>query len=166
MKNIVLTVVAGILFPVLLHAQSVGDAFPDFVLKDFSGHPVAWAQFRGRVVVLNLWMTTCPPCKNEMPMLQQLQNEYGNRGVTVIGISADDKASAAAKFAHKLKIQYTLLLDPILMTSDSEQQKFAFVGLPTTFIVDAKGIIRTKIIGFTYKDDLRASLDQILAAGP
>ena len=97
-----------------------------------------------------------------MPMLQQLQNKYASRGVVVIGISTDEKAGTAAKFAGRLKITYPLLLDSILMTSESEQKKFGFLGLPTTFIIDRNGIIRKKMIGFTYQQDLERALKELL----
>ena len=95
-------------------------------------------------------------------MLQQLQNKYASRGVVVLGISTDEKASTAARFARQLKITYPLLLDSILMTSESEQKKFGFLGLPTTFIVDRNGIVRKKVIGFTYQEDLENALNQVL----
>ena len=95
-------------------------------------------------------------------MLQQLQNKYGSHGVVVLGISTDEKASTAAKFARHLKITYPLLLNSILMTSETEQKKFGFKGLPTTFIIDRNGIIRKKVIGFTYSEDLENGLNELL----
>jgi len=115
---------------------------------------------------VNLWMSTCPPCVKEMPMLQQLQKKYANRGVVVVGISADEKAGTAEKFAKKLGVRYTLLIDPNLMTSESEQKKFGFVGLPTTFIVDCTGVIRKKIVGFTSSEDIEKSLPGLLQHCP
>ena len=147
----------------VVQAQDIGQAFPGFVLNDLQGRPHSWSEFHGKVVVVNLWMTTCPPCKKEMPMLQDLQKKFANRGVVVVGISADDKASTAASFARKLRISYPLLLDPALMTDESEQKKFGLLGLPTTFIVDTQGIVRKKVIGFTYKDDIETGLNQILS---
>jgi hypothetical protein len=93
---------------------------------------------------------------------KQLQKKYASRGVVVVGISTDEKASIAAKFARQLKITYPLLIDSILMTSESEQKKFGFLGLPTTFIVDRNGIVRKKVIGFTYQEDLESALNVIL----
>src|SRR4051812_8409187 len=103
MKNHLLSIAALILACSCLYASEVGDRLTDFTLRNLEGHEVSWHEFQGKIVVLNLWMTTCPPCKKEMPMLQQLQNKYASRGVVVVGISADDKASTAASFARKLK---------------------------------------------------------------
>src|SRR5207248_2328977 len=101
-------------------------------------------------------------CKKEMPMLEEVQKKYAARGVVVVGISADANAGIAAKFARKLKVNYRLLIDPTLMTSDAEATKFGFVGLPTTFVVDRNGVIRGKVIGFTYITDLDGKLDDVL----
>jgi peroxiredoxin len=162
MRQLSLVIATLILACAVSTASEVGDRFPDFTLKNLSGREVSWKSFQGQVVILNLWMTTCPPCRKEMPMLQQLQNKYASRGVVVLGISTDEKASTAARFARQLKITYPLLLDPILMTSESEQKKFGFLGLPTTFIVDRNGIVRKKVIGFTYQDDLESAVRQVL----
>jgi peroxiredoxin len=162
MKPLSLTVALLILACAVASASEVGERFPDFNLKDLSGKEVSWKMFQGKVVIVNLWMTTCPPCRKEMPMLQQLQNKYASHGVVVLGISTDEKASTAAKFARQLKITYPLLLNSILMTSETEQKKFGFKGLPTTFIVDRNGIIRKKVIGFTYSEDLENGLNELL----
>src|SRR5688572_31015620 len=80
----------------------IGQRFPDFTFKNLQGRDVALAQFRGKVVLLNLWMTTCPPCRKEMPALQKLQQKYAAHGLAVVGISADGDAGIASSFARKL----------------------------------------------------------------
>jgi peroxiredoxin len=139
------------------------EPFPDFTLKDLHGRAVSLSQFRGKVVILNLWMTTCPPCKKEMPMLQQLQKKYANQGVVVVGISADEKANTAASFARTLGVTYPLLIHPALMISESEQQKFGLLGLPTTYILDKTGSVRKKVIGFLDKEDIEQALEEVLS---
>jgi peroxiredoxin len=162
MKQIV-SIVAGLFLAcVSSSASEVGDRFPDFVLKDLKGHTVSWKQFQGKVVVVNLWMTTCPPCKKEMPMLQGLQDKYASRGVVFVGISTDANARTADKFARKIGIKYTLLIDPPLYTEESEQKKFGFLGLPTTFVVDGSGVIRKKVVGFTYENEIEPALLELL----
>src|SRR5262245_23184180 len=107
MKRTVVIVSGLILACAVLNASEVGDRFPDFQLRDLKGHAVSWKQFQGKVVVVNLWMTTCPPCKKEMPMLQRLQDKYADRDVVFVGISTDALAKTASKFVKKLKIKYT-----------------------------------------------------------
>src|SRR5262245_54418752 len=124
MRRLSVAVATLLLACAIVSASEVGDRFPDFTLKNLSGREVAWKTFHGQVVIVNLWMTNCPPCRKEMPMLQELQRKYASRGVVVVGISADENANTAAKFARQLKITYPLLLDSILMTSESEQKKF------------------------------------------
>ena len=162
MKQIVIIVATLVLACVSLNASEVGDRFPDFKLNDLKGRLVSWEQFQGKIIVVNLWMTTCPPCKKEMPMLQRLQDKYAARGIVFIGISADNSAKIADQFARRLGIKYTLLIDPLLYTEEFEQKKFGFLGLPTTFIVDRSGIIRKKMIGFTYEDEIEPELRELL----
>src|SRR5262245_39096906 len=162
MKRIVNIVAGFVLACVSSNASEVGDRFPDFKLKDLMGRVVSSEQFQGKIMVVNLWMTTCPPCKKEMPILQRLQDKYATRGVIVVGISADDSMKTAEKFARKLDIKYALLIDPQLYTEESEQKKFGFLGLPTTFVVDRSGIIRKKVIGFTYQDEIEPELRELL----
>src|SRR5215831_3495983 len=105
--KITVAIMAGLVLAcAALNASEVGDRFPDFELKDLKGHTVSWKQFQGKVVVVNLWMTTCPPCKKEMPMLQRLQDKYASRGVIIVGISTDNSAKTADKFARNLGIKY------------------------------------------------------------
>src|SRR5688572_4248711 len=100
MKSFALIAAVLMLTGAFSQASEVGERFPDFTLKDLNGRTVSWTQFQGKVVVLNLWMTTCPPCKKEMPMLQQLQSKYAGKGVVVVGISADDNPATASRFAR------------------------------------------------------------------
>lgn len=81
---------------------------PDFTLMDQAGQPRSLSDWRGKVVLLNFWATWCAPCVKEMPMLVELQDQYGAQGFQVLGITMD-KPDPAAAFAEKLKINYPLL---------------------------------------------------------
>jgi peroxiredoxin len=163
MTKIYLCLALMVAWSTAISATEVGQPFPDFTLKDLNGRNVSLSQFRGKVVVLNFWMTTCPPCREEMPAFQKLQTKFGTQGVVVVGVSVDDNPRIAGSFARKLGVKYTLLIHPTLMFSESEQKRFAFVGLPTTYLIDREGIIRKKVIGFEYPEEFEQSVRDFLS---
>jgi peroxiredoxin len=132
------------------------DHLPAFVFRDLSGKEVSSERFRGKVLLVDVWATWCQPCKQEMPWFQELYEEYGQQGLDVVGISIDVTAQAAARFAEQYGIRYTLLHHPAVM------QEWGLLGLPTTFIVDREGGIRTKVIGFEYKEAFEEAVKQLL----
>jgi peroxiredoxin len=82
---------------------------PDFTLRDLNGNPVRLSSSRGKGVVLNFWATWCAPCRREIPWFIQLQQEYGARGLQIIGISMDDGGSSTVQqFAEKTGIDSLL----------------------------------------------------------
>jgi thiol-disulfide isomerase/thioredoxin len=132
------------------------DRVPAFVFKDLDGNEVSSEQFRGQVLLVDVWATWCPPCKEEMPWFQELQDSYGDRGLEVIGISIDPDPAAAARFAKELKVNYTMLHRPEIM------QEWGLLGLPTTFVVDRGGVIRRRVVGFEYKEAFEAAVRELL----
>jgi peroxiredoxin len=145
-----------------VEARQVPERFPDFTLKDLRGKQVSSAEFSGKVLLVNFWVTTCPPCKKEMPMLQSLHRKYAAHGLVVIGVSLDEKPGTAAAFARSLRITYPLLIHPTLMTDEAQQQHYGILGLPTTYIVDRAGVVRKKVVGFAYREDLEKSIQELI----
>src|ERR1700757_1184521 len=81
-----------------------GKSEPDLTLKDLDGKDVSLAQYRGRVVLVNFWATWCEPCKVEIPELIEMQQKYGAKGFTVLGVAMDDEGrSAVAPFVENEK---------------------------------------------------------------
>jgi cytochrome c biogenesis protein CcmG/thiol:disulfide interchange protein DsbE len=113
-----------------------GHPAPSFRIASTAGGFSALDAYRGRIVVMNLWASWCPPCRAEMPDLQRLST-YDPRDVTVLGINEGESAQRAAAFARSLGIRYPILLD-------QEQQYgrvYAALGLPTTVIVGRDGTV-------------------------
>jgi thiol-disulfide isomerase/thioredoxin len=133
---------------------------PDFAFKDFAGRVVSSDEFTGKVLLVDVWATWCPPCKEEMPWFQELQNKYGAQGFEVIGISIDANPADAAHFAGELGITYRMLHHPAIM------QEWGLLGLPTTFIVDRKRNIHRKIVGFDYKETFENAVRELLESEP
>ena len=88
----------------------VGQAAPDFTLKDLNGNRVSLSDFKGKVVVLNFWATWCGPCRVEIPHIDALYQKYKDQGLVVLGINAERNHEKVEEFA-KAKVSYTVLLD-------------------------------------------------------
>ncbi len=140
-----------------LVSESGETRIPGFTLKDTTGRRVSSEEFRGKALLVDFWATWCAPCKKEMPGFEQLQKQYRDRGVAVIGIALDSDPQQVAKFARDLGVTYTLLI------GDSEvMKKWEILGIPTTFLIDRRGVIRHKVVGFEYKEVLETALKEIL----
>ncbi len=114
-----------------------GQSAPSFAVPTLTGGPSALDAYRGRIVVMNLWASWCPPCRAEMPDLQHLYQSYRTRNVVVLGVDQGESAQRVASFARSLGIHYPILLD--------QQQQYgrvyAALGLPTTIVVNPQGVV-------------------------
>lgn len=141
-------------------AGEIGSHFPDFSVKDLQGHPLSSPDFRGNVVLIDFWATWCQPCKKEMPGYQKLADRYGARGFVVIGFKFETMPDMEdpLQFASKIGVHY-----PLAVATDDLKQRFGGIeGLPTTMIYDRQGILRTKVIGFEYTDNIEQALKPLL----
>lgn len=114
-----------------------GQQAASFSVPALSGSTSALDAYRGKVVVMNLWASWCPPCRAEMPDLQRLYQAYAPHNVVVLGVDQGESAQRVAAFAQSLGIHYPILLD--------EQQQYgrvyAALGLPTTIVVNQQGVV-------------------------
>jgi len=114
-----------------------GSQAPVFQLHDDRGRAVSLDAYRGRIVLMNLWASWCPPCRAEMPDLQRLANAYAARGVAVIGVNEGESPQRAQAFADSLRIRFPIWID-------GEQRYgrvYTALGLPTTVILDGRGSV-------------------------
>jgi len=141
-------------------AGEVGSPLPDFSVTDLQGHSLSSSDLRGKVVLVDFWATWCPPCKKEMPGYQKLVDRYGTRGFVAIGFKFDTMKDVEEplQFAHKIGVHY-----PLAVATDDIKQKFGGIeGLPTTMLYDRQGILRTKVIGFEYTDNIESALKPLI----
>lgn len=123
-------------------APQIGFAAPDFTLETLDGRSVRLADLRGRPVILNFWATWCPPCRQEIPNLMAATVKYGDR-VAIVGIDDSEDHDTVAEFVFKESMNYTIVLDPNHVVVD----RYRVNGLPTSFFVDADGVIRDLVVG-------------------
>ncbi|HEX6534450.1 MAG TPA: TlpA disulfide reductase family protein [Gemmatimonadaceae bacterium] len=148
------------LFPV-----SVGSKAPDFHARTLDAAPATKSldDYRGQVVLLNIWATWCLPCRVEMPAIEDLQRTMGPRGLKVVAVSIDDpgQEEAVRDFAKKYGLTFEILHDP----SGKIEKQYQTTGVPETFVIGRDGVIRKKVIGASRwnSDDNRALFAQLLA---
>ncbi len=121
----------------------VGELAPDFVLPRLDGTVQKLSNHRGKVVMVNLWATWCPPCLAEMPVLDDIVRTYGPRGVVVLGVASDDDRDAVARFVSKESPEMEILLDP----GGAVGTQYGITGYPESFLVDREGRLYGKFIG-------------------
>ncbi len=140
-----------------------GDPAPAFVAADLrTGEPVSVSDYRGRVLLVNLWATWCHPCREETPYLQRMYERYRRRGLRVLGVSIDLPADRdrVAEFVDEMGVEYDVVLDPAAASAEV----FRARGLPTSVLVDRDGVVAFSWIGPIVEDDptfeeaLRATL--------
>lgn len=142
---------------------SVGDIPPSFTLPDLDGNEVSLSDFEGKVIVLDLWATWCPPCREEIPFLIELHNEFEDEGLAIVGIGLDQGGAAdLAPFVESNGIEYT-----IVVGDRSTGEAYRVSGIPTTFIIGRDGRIAAKHVGFAneLRPQMRAEIEELLTGG-
>ena len=117
---------------------------PDFSLKDLNGKKVEIKQFKGKIILLNFWATWCGPCKEEIPALEVLPQQFKEKNLVLLTISVDyEGLKPVQEFMNKHHYTFPVLLDPQGETLDLFEVK----EIPTTFIIDKKGGMIGRAIG-------------------
>lgn len=125
--------------------NDVQSPVPDVQFTDHDGRPRALADFRGKVVVLNVWATWCLPCRKEMPTLDRLQAALGGRGFEVVALSIDRQGAEAVKgFYSEVGVRH---LSVRIDTTGKALSALAVVGLPMTILIDAEGRELGRLMG-------------------
>lgn len=115
-----------------------GQAAPDFVLKSAAGQNLRLSEYRGDVVMINFWATWCGPCRQEMPLLDDLYNRYQRVGFNLLGVNIDDDSGRAMEMVDELGVSF-----PVLFDEKKEVSKLYQVeAMPVTILVDRHGTVR------------------------
>jgi len=122
---------------------------PDFTLKSSTGENIRLAEQRGQVVMLNFWASWCGPCRQEMPLLDNLNKKYGKMGFVLYGINVDEDTEEANKVLQKIKVNYPILFDPESKLSSL----YNVDSMPFSVFIDRKGQVRHIHKGFLPGDD-------------
>ena len=142
-------------------APREGFLAPDFRLTLLGGGEVALSELRGQVVIVNLWASWCPPCRAEMPALQEAYEAYHDRGLEILAVNTtyQDSHAAAAGFVQEYGLTFPVPLDQTGEVSRS----YLLRALPTSFFIDRDGVIRAVVIGGPMsRTTIRTTVERLL----
>jgi peroxiredoxin len=133
---------------------------PDFTLKSREGVNIKLSELRGQVVMVNFWASWCGPCRQEMPLLQQLYERYESLGFSLLGVNVDEDRAAADKILKELPVSFPILYDERSEVSQTYQVK----AMPSTFMIDRDGQIRYLHKGYKpgYEDEYQQQIRELL----
>jgi cytochrome c biogenesis protein CcmG, thiol:disulfide interchange protein DsbE len=142
---------------------TIGKAAPTFAAKSLSGEDKSLANYRGQVVLLNLWATWCGPCRAEMPSIEALHKSFGAKGLSVVAVSVDDEGQGPqiGAFGKEFGLTFELLHD----ATGAIQQVYQTAGVPESFVIARDGTLRKRWMGAEDWNSPanRALIEQLLA---
>lgn len=135
---------------------------PQYAFTTLNGTPIDSEALQGRVVVVNFWATWCGPCKLEMPALQSLHEDKADDGVVVLGLSTDAGGVEHIRdFLTERGITYA-----VGRASSSHRSAFGGIrGIPTTFVIDRRGVVQHRVVGYFAPPAMRTAVNRLLEDG-
>lgn len=149
----------------LVPSPREGFPAPDFTLDTLDGGQITLSDLRGKVVIINLWASWCPPCRAEMPAIDNVYQANKEQGLDVLAVNStfQDSESAAAAFVQEYGLIFPILLD----RDGSVSRRYQLQALPTTYFVDRQGIIRDVVPGGPMSETLiQSKIADLLAEAP
>jgi len=141
----------------------VGKPAPAFELPVFGSESrhVALESLRGKVVLLDFWASWCGPCRQSFPLYEKLHGELPAQDFTLLAINLDEMADGPAAFLYEHPVSYTSLADP----AGDVARKFGLIGMPTSFVIDRDGVVRSRHTGFKPQDidAVRGEIRELIA---
>jgi thiol-disulfide isomerase/thioredoxin len=126
----------------------VGTVAPDALGKSKEGE-LNLSQFRGRVVVVTFWASWCGPCRQEMPLLEQIQEKYEPLGFTMLGVNVEPDSAEAEKFLKSVQVSFPILFD----RENSVSARFGVEAMPSSVLIDREGNVRHVHRGYKPGDE-------------
>jgi len=138
-------------------APSVGKPAIPFDLKSLEGKSVGLASFRGKPLVMNFFATWCDPCREEMPLINELAARGAQDGYSVLGIAVEDSRAAVSEYAREANLVFSIALD----LNSTVKRSYRIFGPPATFFIDGQGIIRDVVLGPITAERAREAVKKI-----
>jgi cytochrome c biogenesis protein CcmG/thiol:disulfide interchange protein DsbE len=143
--------------PVAL-ATGVGDTAPSFLLPTAAGEPIALDKLKGRVVYVDFWASWCGPCRRSFPWMNEMQQKYGARGFTIVGVNVDKRRPDAERFLQQTPATFSIVYDEAGKTPEA----YAVKGMPSSYLIDAAGKVVAVESGF--RDEQKATFEERIRA--
>lgn len=138
----------------------IGKQAPEFTLDDLNGKSIKLKDVtsQNKVTLVNFWATWCPPCRGEIPELIKLYKKYSGQKLALVAIDLQEDPAQVKAFARRNGINFTVLVDNNGMVGN----QYRVSGIPTTFVIDNKGIIRDMTVGGTTLEALEAKIRPLI----
>ncbi|MBM7603100.1 thiol-disulfide isomerase/thioredoxin [Metabacillus crassostreae] len=136
-----------------------GNAAPDFELTTLDGEKMSLSDLKGKKVLVNFWATWCPPCRSEMPDMQQIYDEYDD-DVVIAAVnltSSESSIDTVESFVNELSLTFPILLDE----KGKVNNEYEVLSYPTSYFIDEEGIIKTKFVGALSYDQMKKLIDDM-----
>lgn len=159
-QNLLMVVLAGlVVLPVAAEIKPLKEA-PDFTLKSNQGTNIRLSELRGEVVLINFWASWCGPCRDEMPLLNDIYLKFRDKGFKLLGVNVEEDFRKGKIMVRDLKIVFPILLD----SENTVSKKFDIDAMPTTVLVDRDGNIRYIHMGYLpgYEDEYLKQVRELL----
>jgi thiol-disulfide isomerase/thioredoxin len=145
-----------------LRAAEQGDEIPNCIIAPSGGvQSIALQKFRGQVVYIDFWASWCGPCAKSFPFLNELDHEFGSRGLKIVGVNMDEKPEDMKAFLAQYPANFTIAQPP----NEQCALDFSVKAMPSSYLIDRKGVIRLVHMGFRAGEvgELRQLVKQLLA---
>jgi peroxiredoxin len=143
-------------------ALDTGARAPEIGMRDLQGNQITIAGLRGRVVIVDFWASWCEPCADSMPVYERLWTQYRERGLTIIGVSQDQRVENARQFVARHRISFPVVFDE----GHAIARRYGPPRMPTAYVIDRQGIVRHIHAGYHSSDaaqleaEIRTLLDR------
>ena len=131
---------------------------PDLDLHDIMGNPVSLKDYRGQVMLVNNWATWCPPCRQEMPILDAYFRDHRHQDFVIVAIDAGDPATMVVDFVNRYEMSFPVWVDP----SSSALSSFRNNYLPSSYLIDKKGQVVMVWSGAVSRASLEQNISPLL----
>ena len=155
-----ITVLSFLLLALNIQAGTISGPAPDFTLKSNTGKNIRLSDLRGQVVMINFWASWCGPCRQEMPILDDLYKRYSKLGFTLIGVNVEQDSSKANAYLKDIPVSFPVLYDTGNLTS----KLYNVNAMPTTVMVDRNGNMRFIHHGYKpgYENDYKKQIKALI----
>ncbi len=143
-----------------------GSSAPDFTVRDLSDKEFRLKDARGKEgILLFFWSFFCGPCREEIPMINEMTNQFGGKGLQVVGVNLDGKEMKKAidKFVDNEKIRFRIVFDELVGDSFLVADPYGVSGTPALFLIDRDGMITYSVVGAVKQDDIRKEISKVVA---
>ncbi len=137
----------------------IGQSLGNFTLTDLEGRNAKLSDYQGKVVLLNIWATWCPPCRAEMPDLQSFYSTHKDQGFVILAINAGDAKPDVQSFASSYQLSFPVLLD----TQVEVIKRMGIFNYPTSVLIDRNGIVKNIQVGMYPPENLVADVTPLLS---